>query len=88
MIVHPKITILSSFTHILVTPTLYDIIYSVEHKIRYFLCFYVHLIEASGNQNVILFNDNKPVFYIIVIYNILSSFFSVSKYLNYLLSAK
>ncbi len=34
-IVHPKITILSSFTHPLVVPNLYEFICSAEHKGRY-----------------------------------------------------
>jgi len=35
-IVHPKIKILSSFTHPHVVPTLYEFLSSAEHKRRYF----------------------------------------------------
>ncbi len=36
VIVHPKMKILSSFTHLHVIPNLYDFLFNVEHKIRYF----------------------------------------------------
>ncbi len=35
-IVHPKMKILSSFTHPQVVPNLYECLCTAEHKVRYF----------------------------------------------------
>lgn len=62
---HSKIIVLSSFTHPYVVAKLNEILSFVEHKRKYFeifFFFFVHIMEISGNQNVLVANILQNLF--------------------------
>jgi len=74
-IVHPKITILSSFTHLQVVPNLYECVCSAEHKRRYSeecgKCILGHQYwKSMVPQNSLVTNFFKELFNLKKIYSI------------------